>query len=91
MKKVFFAFLGMLIIVLPFVWLKYGVSYAQSSCCNPPLITPRIGWSKNSNITVTISSAFTESERQAIISAFETWNDNKLANCSNVTYSSYVT
>lgn len=71
MKKAFFALLGMLIIVLPFVWFNYSVSYAQISCCNPPLITPRIGWSKNATVTVTISSAFTESERQAIINAFE--------------------
>ncbi len=60
---------------------------ARSDCCNPPtfpLSAPR--FARNTPVTVTISSAFTETERQSIITALGNWNTANAANGSGVTF-----
>lgn len=60
---------------------------ARSDCCNPPtfpLAAPR--FARNSSVTVTISSAFTETERQSIITALGDWNTANASNGSGVTF-----
>ena len=60
---------------------------AQIICCNPP--TSPLGtarWSKGATVTVTISTDFTPTERDAIVTAFQAWNNFRSTNCSGVTF-----
>jgi hypothetical protein len=64
---------------------------AQTSCCTPPIDGFYDPWSGGNDVTVTISSAFTETERQAIIDAFQDLNVAGFINCSNVTFGGFLT
>ncbi len=66
------------------------VSHAQSGCCNPPAAprgTPK--WPRFVSVSVTISTVFTETERQAIAGAFLAWNSENFANCTGVIFSGF--
>ena len=61
---------------------------AQTTNC-PPLWFPLSytnRWAKYNTVRLRIDSAFTETERQSIIAAFNEWNDNRTLNCSYVTF-----
>ncbi len=65
----------------------FASAQSESECCNPPtypLSAPR--FARNSNVTVTISSVFTPTERQSIITALQDWNSANAANGSGVTF-----
>jgi len=54
---------------------------AAQSCCNPPPYSlPTHKFPLNSNVVVTISSAFTAAERNDIIAAFLDWNSENGTN-----------
>ncbi len=66
-------------------------TYSQIGCCNPsPYSTPTAAkWPRFATVRVTISTAFTETERQAIVDAFLDWNSANTLNCSGVTFTDF--
>lgn len=65
---------------------------AQSQCCNPPTLSPAAGkFPQNSDVVVTISSAFTDEERNDIIIAFSDWNGANESNGSGIHYTQFLT
>lgn len=64
---------------------------SQTGCCNPPTYPPPAiaKWTRFATVRVTISTAFTETERQAIEDAFLAWNGMGALNCSGVTFSGF--
>lgn len=89
-RPCFFAlvtFIGFGLLILYLTSCFYDFVSAQSSCCSPPtypLSSPR--FAPNSSVTVTISSAFTATERQSIITALADWNTANAANGSGVMF-----
>lgn len=93
MKKTF-----LVAVILVFVGLAVWKNYinlsrtdvlAQTGCTQPEWELPANSpnrWQKNNNVTLRIDSAFTSTERQSILAAFDEWNSKKLENCSNVTF-----
>ena len=59
---------------------------AQQSCTPPPPDPPGPRRTAGATVTLRIHDAFTLSERASIIQAFNNWNDNKVTNCTNVTF-----
>lgn len=43
-------------------------------------------WGVGNNVKLILHSAFTDTERQIIKTAFQEWNDHSFLNCSNVTF-----
>ncbi len=98
MKKLYSVLISIFIgLSLLIIWCDYSNKTsltsvnAQISCCNPPVDTLSGKWTANTSVTVTISSAFTSTERQAIVDAFGAWNNNSVSNCSNVTFGGFLT
>lgn len=92
-RSAVFCCLGLVLVcgVLVGFLLTFGPSIqAQTDCCNPPFDSTLPRFAPNSNVTVTISSAFTEAERQDIITAFQDWNVANATNGSNIVFSGFV-
>lgn len=65
---------------------------AQAGCCTPPAFGPVVPkFPLNSNVTVTISGAFTANERNDIIAALINWNSENGTNGSGIYYLSFLT
>jgi hypothetical protein len=65
---------------------------AQDNCCSPPIdYIQSAKLPANATVLVTLQDAFTVTERQAIKDAFTDWNDNKLNNCTNITFDGFGT
>ena len=83
------AILVLLVILATSLYL--GVS-GQLGCCDPPAFP--VGYAHfapNSPVTVTISSAFTPTEREDIISAFQDWNSHRTVNGTNIEFGPFLT
>ena len=70
-----------------------SVATAQT-CLVPPTYSPAgpygtWKWARQADVTVTIDTAFTSNERIAIKEGFEEWNNNRIVNCSLVTFSGF--
>ncbi len=58
---------------------------AQLTNCPPTYgLNNNAKWQKNSVVKLRLHIAFTDTERQIILSAFTEWNKKRLVNCSNV-------
>lgn len=78
------AFLG-LVILHNYFFTRQITVFAQTPVC-PTTYNNNARWVKNNNVRLRIHSAFTATERQSIIDAFNEWNNNRVVNCSNVTF-----
>lgn len=67
------------------VFNQQQIVFAQTQIC-PTTYNNDARWVKGNSVRLRIHSAFTDTERQSIISAFNEWNNNRISNCSNVTF-----
>ena len=81
------AFIGIGLLTLYLTESSFNLASAQSECCDPPTWPPSYPrFARGSDVTVTISSAFTPTERQNIITALQDWNSANDTNGSGVTF-----
>ncbi len=81
------AFTSLLVTIILTLLLASPHVEAQIGCCYPPINPPTTSkWNKGATVTVTISTDFTSTERDAIAAAFRDWNYVKGTNCSGVTF-----
>ena len=75
------------IAVLAAVTLRIPANGQTINCVTPDVVGRSTAWPQNANVTVNInSSQFTLDEFNCLKTAFDNWNNAKVANDSNVTF-----
>lgn len=77
-----------LCIIICAIFFQVSLVKAQNPTCtnlnSPPV--PYRGWTKNATVQVYISPNISGRRRSAVTNAFNNWQQNSTANCSNITY-----
>jgi hypothetical protein len=78
------------LVVIYVIYWEHDVQ-AQTSCCDPARLSALAGkFPAGAHVTVTLSTALTEAERDDIIAGIQEWNSHNVTNQSAVVYGPFL-